>query len=377
MDTLKASPPHLLILCLEGKLTAEQFDAVAAQVDDALERNEIINLFCDLTRLDGITPMALLKDLLYGMSTLGKTYRFHRIAVVTDNPSLEEVLHFEDRIFSEISIKSFASRDRAAALAWSEASIELPPPGIQVIEFAEQNYLQVDVGEEVTGFDMRHLQEVIRQRYARHGPVNLLVQASKQPRLGPGLLYEKLKGLDVLGLVAKYAVVAPRWAKARVIALNSVVNTRLHYFPAEEAGRALSWLIDAAPAVQLVPCKLPRVVGLRMTGKITDQEVKGFYHLVLPQIKEDKGIDILLEVPGDEGFSLMGLLEAMKSGLQHFSEVTRGVRRMALITDSRWLSKVVELENLLLPGMEERPFSFAQRDLAKAWLSEGRARPEA
>ena len=89
------------------------------------------------------------------------------------------------------------------------------------------------------------------------------------------------------------------------------------------------------------------------------------------------GIDILLEVPGDEGFSLMGLLEAMKSGLQHFSEVTRGVRRMALITDSRWLSKVVELENLLLPGMEERPFSFAQRDLAKAWLSEGRARPEA
>ena len=45
---------------------------------------------------------------------------------------------------------------------------------------------------------------------------------------------------------------------------------------------------------------------------------------------------------------------------------------MAVVTDSRFLSKASEVENILIPSVEERPFTFNQRDIAVAWLDEGR-----
>lgn len=372
LEIIKAPAAHVVALSFDGKLTEEEFDVVVAQIDSVLQEHERINLYCDLSKLSGITPKALLKDFLYSISSLGRMYRFQRMATVTDNANLEKLIKFEDRIFSDVEIKSFPSSEKDAALAWSEAKIELPPPGFALSEVEEENFVRIEVGEEVTGYDMRRLDRLIRERYERLGPVNLMAVVGKSPRLGPGLLYEKLKAMDILSCVARYAVVAPPWAKLRVAALGAVINARLHYFPEGQEAAALAWLTDATPTVQLLTSERPSLVALRLVGKVTDREVKSLYQLLLPHLSEENGTDVFIESPFHEGFSLKGLFEAMKLGVKHFSEVTKGVRRLALVTDSRWLSKAVDLENLLLPGIEERPFTFAQRAIALSWLSEGR-----
>jgi hypothetical protein len=370
MEILKPPATHVVALSFDGKLTETDFDKVVEQIDAALESQERINVICDLTRLTGITPKALIKDILYGLSTFGRMYRFQRLAVVTDSPALESIVKFEDRIFSDIDIKSFPSEQRDQALSWIEARIEIPPPGLTLLEVESDNLLRIECGIEITGYDVRRVAHLIKKRYEQHGPVNLLVTLSQTPRFGPGLYYEKLKAFSALPMLNKYALVGPPWVRNWTNTVGIAVATRIRHFSDDEA--ALAWISDCTPTIEHLPSERPHVLALRLSGKVGDREVQGLYHLVLPYLKGDKEIDIFLELAYQEGMSLKGLFEALKLGIKHFSELSKGVRRMAVITDSRWLSKLVDLENLLLPGVEERPFSFAQKELALAWLHEGR-----
>lgn len=375
MEILKPPAAHVVALSFDGKLTESEFDQVVEQIDGALETQERINVMCDLTGLTGITPKALLKDILYGLSTFGRMYRFQRMAVVTDSPALESIVKFEDRIFSDIELRSFPSEQRDQAIAWSEARIEVPPPGLTMQEVESDNLLRIEAGVEITGYDVRHAVDLIKARYQSHGPVNLLVTLSQTPRFGPGLYYEKLKAFSVLPMLNKYALVGPPWVKNWTNTVGSAVATRIRYFADEQSG--LAWISDSSPTIEHLPSESPHMLALRLSGKVGDKEVQGLYHLVLPFLKGDKEIDILLELSYQEGMSLRGLFEALKLGIKHFGELAKGVRRLAVITDSGWIAKLVDLENLLVPGVEERPFSFAQKDLAMAWLHEGRSESQA
>ncbi len=372
LEVLKPPAGHVVALSLDGRVNDEEMEIIVAQIDGALESNERINLLVDISKLRGLTPKALLVDFLYSISALGRMYRFMRMAAITDSPSLEKLIRLEDRIFSDVDIKSFSSEERDQAFGWVEAKIELPPVGLEISELPNEIGLRIEVGQEVTGYDVRRLSAKIRDWYEEHGPVNLLARVEKYPKSGPGLYYEKFHALDLIGLISKYAVLGPASLQPRIQALSAVVNVRLQLFPLEEEQRALAWLSDASPSVELLPSEHSSLVAIRMSGKITDKEIRGVYQHLLPTLNQDNGTDLLLEVPYHEGMTLRGLFETLKLGVKHLSEVTKGLRRMALITDSRWMSKALDLENLLLPGIEQRPFTFSQRPIAKAWLLEGR-----
>lgn len=212
------------------EITEDDLKKAVGEIDLALESNQKINLLCDLTDLGSVTPRALLKDLLYGISSLGRLYRFERVAVVTDSAAVGTLVELEKHLFPHLRLKGFPSLDRQHAQSWVECPIEPTPSGLVLTESAEGNAILVEVRAAITGHDVRRLCQAVRFRYESSGPANLLLVLDSRPRGGSGLLYEQLRCLQVLTLIGKFAVVAPSWGQSWVEALTLTVRARLRYF---------------------------------------------------------------------------------------------------------------------------------------------------
>lgn len=368
--SLKAPASHVVAVRLEGKVTADDVTGVVQLVEGALETSERVSLLFDLTQVEGIEPLALLKDLAAGLRNLGRMYRFQQMAVVTDNESLSKVVSWEDWLFRSIEIKRFTSAEREAALSWVETKLDLPPAGFTV----EPNpqFLHLHFSETVTGYDVTRLAELIHQRYEESGPVLVLAQTAGTPKFGQGVLYEKMRQFKLVSLLARCAVVGPDSLSTRLKAFNTVLHTQLKHFAPERLEAAKDWLTDDSPTVEVLPTDFEHRFALRISGKITSVEVESSYAALLPHMRGDNSTDVLLEIPYQDGITLKAMYQAVKLGIKHYKKVTQGIRRLAIITDSRFLTKATEVENLLVSSVEERPFTFAQRDIAEAWLAEGR-----
>lgn len=370
LNTVQAPAPHVVAAQFQGEISKEDVDQVISQVEGALEKNRRISLFFDLSKLESITPTAFLNDLGYSLKNLGRLYRFQQMAIVTDSPKLETVLKWEAKLFKSVEIKSFTSDQANEALSWVERKPELPDPGFQVEH--KEEVLIFHFGEEITGHDITHVADLIHEQYEKHGPVRMLVTIPQVPKFGPGYIYEKLRQFNLVSLVERYAVIGPATLKGKIKAINPVLKAHLKYFEPGQQEAAEAWLNDHTPSAQLLPSVRLDRFAFRISGKITKREVEQFYQALLARLGEENGLDVMLEIPYEDGITLGAIFKAIKLGLSNFSKVTTGVRRMAVVTDSRFLSKASEVENILIPSVEERPFTFNQRDIAVAWLDEGR-----
>ena len=370
LTPLKSPASHVVAVRLEGKVTKDDVGQTVKLVEAALAESERVNLLFDLTRAEGVEPVALLKDLAFGLKNLGRLYRFQQMAVITDNESLGKVVKLEDWLFRSIEIRRFASQDTDEAFNWSETKLELPPPGFE--HESHDKYLELHYGERLTGYDVIRIVELIHNRYEETGPVRILACTKGMPKIGQGVLFEKLRQFKLLGLLARVAVVGPGSLATKVKALNTVIQTQLKHFPDEKIEEARNWLSDDSPQVEVLPTDSDHMFALRISGKITTSEVESSYAELLPHMKGDNATDVLLEIPYQDGITVTALYHALKLGIKHYTKVTKGIRRMAIITDSRLVTKATEVENILIQSLEERPFTFAQRDIALAWLREGR-----
>lgn len=370
LTPLKSPASHVVAVRLEGKVTKEDVAAVVAMVEEALDKSERLNLLFDLTQTDGIEPTAVLKDLAFGMRNLGRIYRFQQMAVISDNESVGKIVAWEDWLFKSVEIKRFPSQETNQALNWIESRLDLPAPGFDHQE--RDGYLELHYGDQVTGYDVTRIADLIHQQYDKTGPVHILAFAKGTPKFGPGVLYEKLRQFKLISLLARCAIVGPDSLSGRVKAFNTVIHPHIKHFSEDKAEEALNWLTDDSPTVEVLPTDSENIFALRISGKITSVEVESSYAVLLPHMKGDNSTDVMLEIPYQDGITVTALYHAVKLGIKHYSKVTKGIRRLAIITDSRLLTKATEVENLLISSIEERPFTFGQREIAMAWLSEGR-----
>jgi hypothetical protein len=371
LTQLKSPASHVVAVRLEQKVTKDDVAQAVKLVESALEDSDRLNLLFDLTQVEGVEPAALLKDLVFGLRNLGRLYRFQQMAVITDNESLGKVVKFEDWLFKSIEIKRFASQDAEAAFNWSETKLDLPPPGFE--QKPNDKYLELHYGERVTGYDITRIRDLIKERYDASGPVRVLSCFKSTPKIGQGVLYEKLRQFKLMGLLCRVAVVGPESLATRIKAFNTVIHTQLKHFTEDKMEEARTWLSDDSPEVEVLPIDADHIFALRISGKITSVEVESSYAALLPHMKKDNSTDVMLEIPYQDGITVTAFYHAIKLGIKHYSKVTKGIRRLAIITDSRLVTKATEVENILIQSIEERPFTFNQRDIALAWLSEGRA----
>jgi hypothetical protein len=119
MIELLPAPDHVAAYKMIGLLSEEDYDAIIAEIETKLKTHRKIAVYADMTGFTGLTLGALAKDLKYAISKLGQFGRFHRMAIVTDNPWLAGLLKMSGPLLPQMEAKSFEPREAVQALAWA------------------------------------------------------------------------------------------------------------------------------------------------------------------------------------------------------------------------------------------------------------------
>ncbi|MFY0991903.1 STAS/SEC14 domain-containing protein [Halomonas sp. C05BenzN] len=109
---------HVVAMRVGGIVTAQELQRAIDAIEAAKRDHPVISLVAELDDLRWMTLTALLKDVGYGLTQLGDLDRYHRAAVITDKEWLKHIAHLEDRLFRALEIRTFSTREHAAAMAW-------------------------------------------------------------------------------------------------------------------------------------------------------------------------------------------------------------------------------------------------------------------
>lgn len=111
------------------------------------------------------------------------------------------------------------------------------------------------------------------------------------------------------------------------------------------------------------------VVGLRVSGKVTGDEISAFMPEIEQALDSDE-VRIVEVIASDyEGFGRGGLVEDLKQGLGSFIQHRKSFKRIAIVTDKDWVTHTVHAVGWLVPGDLE-VFGLDDLERAKQWAAE-------
>ncbi|MCO5091439.1 STAS/SEC14 domain-containing protein [Bosea sp. (in: a-proteobacteria)] len=119
MLTILPAPDHVAAYRLSQTLTAEDLDAVMADIEARLSRHEKLGILADLTDFTDMTLAAAWKDARYGISKLWELNRFPREAVITDKGWLTSFVELLSPAIPFVTVRAFKPEDYGKALAWA------------------------------------------------------------------------------------------------------------------------------------------------------------------------------------------------------------------------------------------------------------------
>ena len=112
------------------------------------------------------------------------------------------------------------------------------------------------------------------------------------------------------------------------------------------------------------------VMAWRFEGKIEEAEYNPVIDSLQQKLKTSSHASIYMEVPEMPGLTPQTVWESLKFGFSHMKEFIKSIDRVAVVTDKEWLKTYTAIESRLLPGVEERAFSFEDSEKARKWLRE-------
>jgi hypothetical protein len=119
MLTILPAPDHVAAYRLSQTLTAEDLDAIIADIEARLTRHEKLGILADLTDFTDMTLAAAWKDARYGLGKLWELRRFPREAVITDKGWLSGFVALLAPAIPFVTVRAFKPEDYGQALAWA------------------------------------------------------------------------------------------------------------------------------------------------------------------------------------------------------------------------------------------------------------------
>lgn len=116
--------------------------------------------------------------------------------------------------------------------------------------------------------------------------------------------------------------------------------------------------------LQFVDLDARNVVGIRLNGKITDQEFDAVAALIEKRIEEFQKVRVYAEVESFGGMAPKTFLKDLRFGfenLEHFE-------KEAIVTEKGWIQKLAPVMGQMLSDIEVKTFGFSEREEAKKWI---------
>ena len=111
----------------------------------------------------------------------------------------------------------------------------------------------------------------------------------------------------------------------------------------------------------------PRIIAYRLGGKITEREMTSALDIFREKIEKGEKLYIYQEVESIGGAEIDAMIEKFKFfkdvgfNFSHFSKI-------AVVTHSKWLHKIVDLEDKIFKNVNMKGFPVEEKDKAIEFL---------
>lgn len=151
------------------------------------------------------------------------------------------------------------------------------------------------------------------------------------------------------------------------------VNAEMRRFAPDQRNDAIAWFSGEpvaekpAPAsIRFVQSEDPSAIWIEINGKITRDDYRKLLEPMTEQFESGKPVSVLVQMKDYDGAELGAMWEDMKFGFGHL----KNLRRMAIVTDKKWLEVLTNVIDPLFSA-EMKPFSTEGEMEAWEWVIGG------
>lgn len=120
--------------------------------------------------------------------------------------------------------------------------------------------------------------------------------------------------------------------------------------------------------IELLPSPGPDVVAFRAGGTLTSRDIERVWASMDAAIDEADAIGLYVEVVDLKGATIRAIVTDVTTGLKNLGKL-KHFKRIAVVTDAKWIRTAADVEDKLLPGIDIRAFETAEDEAALAWLT--------
>ncbi|MCJ8340069.1 MAG: STAS/SEC14 domain-containing protein [Pseudomonadales bacterium] len=117
--------------------------------------------------------------------------------------------------------------------------------------------------------------------------------------------------------------------------------------------------------IEIFDIGIENAVAFRITGKIRKSDMTTIFEACKAKIAEHGDIVLLEKIESVGGIEISALLEEIK---YLFELGLSNIKKVAVLTDKKWIEKVVVIENKFFPQIEIKCFAFEQQSAAVSFL---------
>lgn len=107
------------------------------------------------------------------------------------------------------------------------------------------------------------------------------------------------------------------------------------------------------------------IIGFTMSGKVTDDEIKQWASALDRKSDGPDKLRVYIEAQDLDGVTLDALLSDLKFDVTHLTDFDKA----AFVSDTA-LSKLSSFVAGLIPGLETKQFSLAEKEQARQWIEQ-------
>lgn len=122
--------------------------------------------------------------------------------------------------------------------------------------------------------------------------------------------------------------------------------------------------------LEFVECDIEDTLAWRISGQITEADMRRALEALRERLQRFEKVCVYQEIESIGGAELDAMLEKLRF-LREFG--ISNFRKVAVVTDKRWLQKVISLEDALFSSVQMRAFGSDERERAMNFLAYGDA----
>ena len=117
--------------------------------------------------------------------------------------------------------------------------------------------------------------------------------------------------------------------------------------------------------LEMIEIGIDRAVAFRMSGKLTESDMSLVLSDAKEKIESHGKIVIYEEIENFKGIELAAIVEEFK---YIFDVGLSNITRAVVVTDKKWIVKLVKIEDKIFKNIEMRYFSLDDKELAIKFL---------